>query len=375
MPIRLVVRVPRGSTVDVSEHTFTREKIVVGRSPECDLVLPGDEVRVSRKHIEVQKREGGYLLQDLGSRNGTILNDQVIKPESAHPLNETDVVKMGTVEMEVAGVILDDEERDQLGAIRKSRSTDVRAREDTHIESDPRERVALEAFKAISKQFIGADDFENDQQVRQFGELVRVALDILLEGLFRNLAARKEFEGEFDANVTMAFQRESNPIKTMEELERFKSFPLNWKEGRSVFDMKDSLERAIKDVNQHQMGLLAGMQQVLDAIVQKLDPMEIEKAAFEKSSMLGRMNKSRLAWQEYLETYSDFLAESSKLFNDVIYPNLQRGYLLSHKEKTRIMQSVDSLQKKAVEAARQAELNRVRAAESGDDSRAGDDSA
>lgn len=354
MPIRLLVRVPRGSTVETSEHTFTRGKITVGRSPDCDLVLPGDEVRVSRRHIEVHRREGGYLLQDLGSRNGTLLNDELIQPESSHPLNEGDVVKMGSVEMEVHAVVLDERSEDAVDAIRKSRNTTSRRQPPTSVEPDPRETAAYDAMRAISQHFTGVGDFETPEQVRLMGELVRVGMDILLEGLFQNLAARKEFEGEFDANVTMAFQREANPIKMMQELERFKSFPLNWKEGRTVLEIKDSLERAIKDVNQHQMGILAGMQQVLDAIIQKLDPMEIEKRAVEKASMLGRMNKSRLAWQEYLEVYSEFLAESSKLFNDVIYPNLQRGYLHSHKEKTRIMQSAQDLQRKAVEAAKKA---------------------
>lgn len=346
MPIHIVVRVPRGSTVDVSEHTFTRSVITIGRSPECDLVLPGDELRVSRQHIRIERRKGGYLLVDLGSRNGTLLNDAIIPPSSTHPLNETDVIKMGSVELEIANVILDDNTKDKVRAIRKGSNTSGR-QAPTSAPSDPREAAALRAMQNVSKHFLGNDQFSSPEQVTLFGELMRVSLDILLEGLFQTLSARKEFEGEFDANVTMAFQRDSNPIKMMQELERFKNFPLNWQERTDVHEVKDSLERAFKDVNQHQMGLLAGMQQVLEAIIKRLDPIEIEKTATDKAGLLGRMNKSRLAWQEYLDTYSEFLAESSKLFNEMIYPNLQKGYLLSHKEKTRIMQSAQDLQAKA----------------------------
>ena len=353
MPIHIVVRVPRGSTVDVSEHTFTRSVITIGRSPECDLVLPGDELRVSRQHIRIERREGGYLLVDLGSRNGTLLNDEVIQPSSTHPLNETDVIKMGSVELDIQNVLLDDQTKDKVRAIRKGSNTSGRQAPSV-VTSDPKEGAALRALQSVSKHFLGNDQFATPEQVTLFGELLRVSLDILLEGLFQTLSARKEFEGEFDASVTMAFQRDSNPIKMMQELERFKTFPLNWQENRDVHEVKDSLERAIKDVSQHQMGLLAGMQQVLEAIIKRLDPLEIEKAATEKASLIGRMNKSRLAWQEYLDTYSEFLAESSKLFNEMIYPNLQKGYLLSHKEKTRIMQSAQDLQAKAAEAAENA---------------------
>jgi len=338
--------------VDVSEHTFTRAVITVGRSPECDLVLPGDEVRVSRQHIRVERREGGYLLVDLGSRNGTLLDDKLIEPGSTHPLHEGSVVKMGTVEMQVSAVILDNETRDKVGAIRKSGHTD--GRKHSEIVKDPREAAALRALQSVSKHMLGVDDFQTPEQLTLFGEMIRVSLDVLLEGLFQTLSARKEFEGEFDASVTMAFQREANPLKMMQELERFKKFPVDWKSSSDVMAVKDSLERAIKDVSQHQMGLLAGMQQVLEAIIKRLDPIEIEKAAMGKASLIGRMSKSRLAWQEYMETYSEFLAESSKLFNEMIYPNLQKGYLLSHKEKTRIMQSAQDLQKKAEQAAKHA---------------------
>jgi predicted component of type VI protein secretion system len=344
MPIRIVVRVPRGTTTDVSEHTFTRAKIVIGRSPECDLVLPGDEVRVSRQHIRIERREAGYLLVDLGSRNGTLLNGQLVESGSTQPLNETDVIKMGSVELEVARVVLDDAPAadEQAGAIRKDRQSAVRA-----AGGDPLESAALQGLKAISQHFIGESEFSTPEQVKQFSEMIRISLDTLLEGLHKALSQRKQFEGEFDAQVTMAFQRDANPIKQKQELEQFKRFPLDWKLQPPLTEVKDSLERATRDIAQHQMGLLAGMQQVLDAIVKRLDPLEIEKAARDKASLFRRLAPAKIAWNEYLNTYSAFLAESSKMFNEMIYPNLQKGYLLSHKDKSRIMQSVMDLRAKA----------------------------
>lgn len=357
MPIRIVVRVPRGSTTEVSEHTFTRSKILVGRSPECDLVLPGDEVRVSRQHVRLERREGGYLLVDLGSRNGTLLNDAIVPPGSTHPLNETDVMKMGTVELEVIRVVLDERAEDKQDAIRKGNNTSGRV---PAVGSDPRERAALESLQAVSKFFVGEGEFTSPEQVKLFGEMIRMSLDILLEGLFSALSQRKQFEGEFDASVTMAFQREANPMKSKQELAQFKRFPVDWKLQPPLHEVKDSLERATKDIAQHQMGLLAGMQQVLDAIVKRLDPLKIEEKSKEKAGLLGRLSPGKLAWHEYLSTYSEFLAESSKMFNEMIYPNLQKGYLLSHREKTKILASAAELAKRAevvAEAAAQSAAN------------------
>ena len=46
---------------------------VMGRSPECDLVL--DVAAVSRRHIILTKENGRIYVQDLGSRNGTYINN------------------------------------------------------------------------------------------------------------------------------------------------------------------------------------------------------------------------------------------------------------------------------------------------------------
>ncbi|QEG32840.1 SpoIIE family protein phosphatase [Bythopirellula goksoeyrii] len=49
------------------------EHWVMGRSPECDLVL--DVAAVSRRHIILTKENGHIFVKDLGSRNGTYINN------------------------------------------------------------------------------------------------------------------------------------------------------------------------------------------------------------------------------------------------------------------------------------------------------------
>ncbi|HEY1523631.1 MAG TPA: DUF3662 and FHA domain-containing protein [Solirubrobacteraceae bacterium] len=58
--------------------------VTLGRSRECDIVL--QDPNVSRKHAEVRPRGGSWVVQDLGSTNGSRLNgrsiqgSEVVKP-------------------------------------------------------------------------------------------------------------------------------------------------------------------------------------------------------------------------------------------------------------------------------------------------------
>jgi len=48
------------------------ERTTIGRSPDCEIFL--DDVTVSRKHAVLTQRDGTFVIEDLGSLNGTFLN-------------------------------------------------------------------------------------------------------------------------------------------------------------------------------------------------------------------------------------------------------------------------------------------------------------
>lgn len=52
--------------------TLDRDELLIGRAPECDVVVP--DRQVSRYHARVRRSSSGYLLEDLASKNGTHLN-------------------------------------------------------------------------------------------------------------------------------------------------------------------------------------------------------------------------------------------------------------------------------------------------------------
>jgi FHA domain/zinc-ribbon domain len=49
----------------------------LGRHPDSDVYL--DDITVSRRHVEVERKGSGYVARDTGSLNGTYLNQQRIE--------------------------------------------------------------------------------------------------------------------------------------------------------------------------------------------------------------------------------------------------------------------------------------------------------
>lgn len=70
-----------------------RAEVVLGRTPECELMLQA--AGVSRRHCVVKRRGEQAILEDLGSTNGTLLNEQRLRPREARPLRSGDLIRVG----------------------------------------------------------------------------------------------------------------------------------------------------------------------------------------------------------------------------------------------------------------------------------------
>ncbi|MBV7412460.1 FHA domain-containing protein [Dermabacteraceae bacterium TAE3-ERU27] len=71
--------------------------VLIGRAPECTLVL--DDEYVSSRHARIMNRGGDWFVEDLGSKNGTLLAGRTI--DSPVPFKPGAKLRIGRTEVEL----------------------------------------------------------------------------------------------------------------------------------------------------------------------------------------------------------------------------------------------------------------------------------
>jgi pSer/pThr/pTyr-binding forkhead associated (FHA) protein len=89
----------------IRTFTFNQKTVSIGRDPASDVFL--DNTGVSRQHARIQRTPGGYVVEDLGSANGTLLNDQAVRQDF---LGDNDVIQIGKFSLWMS---IEEDRRDQ----------------------------------------------------------------------------------------------------------------------------------------------------------------------------------------------------------------------------------------------------------------------
>jgi hypothetical protein len=78
-------RAPRLPRFTLPPRDWTR--LLIGRSPGCEFVVT--DLSVSREHAELRRAGDNWLLADLGSMNGTLVNGyRIVAPTRVRPGDE-----------------------------------------------------------------------------------------------------------------------------------------------------------------------------------------------------------------------------------------------------------------------------------------------
>ena len=87
----LVLHEPGGARA----FRLVKPVVTLGRLAECDVVV--DDPGASRQHARIRRADGEWILTDLGSTNGTLVNDEVVQERM---LDDGDRITIGETVLE-----------------------------------------------------------------------------------------------------------------------------------------------------------------------------------------------------------------------------------------------------------------------------------
>lgn len=147
---RLHITLPDGG---VREHELEPDNRI-GRHPEQSIQVL--DRLVSKAHLVIRQVEGGWEVEDLGSLNGTYVNDERI--EGKMPLCDRDVVRIGETRLVF---------RDEVSAVTGNHRVTI----GDDLESAIRE----EARQSTADELAAAEEHDDEASLRQEYEKLRAA--------------------------------------------------------------------------------------------------------------------------------------------------------------------------------------------------------
>jgi hypothetical protein len=83
--------------VNGERRSFTKTKVSIGRAADCDLTLESDAV--SRRHAELMLRSGSFMVVDLNTSSGTLVNGRKIRGSAS--VTSGDEIRIGDFALRV----------------------------------------------------------------------------------------------------------------------------------------------------------------------------------------------------------------------------------------------------------------------------------
>jgi hypothetical protein len=143
------------------EILLSQDVTTLGRAPSCQVVLDSDFA--SRRHAQVIRRDQVYWLKDLGSKNGTLLNNEPVAGEIQ--LNDGAEIRIG----ETAFIFVDLEVTRTYPSVATAPATAL------HVEENTREvwvhgkklapRLSLKQFDLLKFLFLRAGEAVSKDEI------------------------------------------------------------------------------------------------------------------------------------------------------------------------------------------------------------------
>jgi hypothetical protein len=189
-------------TIKVGRNRNISEDIEVINEKDTSNIFFKNKKSVSRSHCEIFVEEFQWNVRDLGSRNGTFLNNKKLKPKEAFPLRDKDILSLGSnvclcIELEEDSTDFEiDENKDDATDIDIFRKP-LPEKEDERTRTKVNKIFYLEALTNEYKGYAFKIDFSNQDSI----ELLRLLdmnssskINLIFQGSTITLENRDNFD-------------------------------------------------------------------------------------------------------------------------------------------------------------------------------------
>ena len=174
----------------------------------------------------------------------------------------------------------------------------------------------------------------NDISEEQLPELTRnialVAKDSM-SGMMQTMIARAHMKNEFRLSMTTIQTEENNPLKfciNYEQLVHYMLLNPISKSGSGYLNAEQAVKQSFFELQEHQLGVMAGMKSALIYMLEKLSPEKISQQTDRvKSKTISLANKKSRYWEAYKNLYQDIQSEDD-VFNTLFANEFCRAYEL-----------------------------------------------
>jgi type VI secretion system FHA domain protein len=186
--------------------------------------------------------------------------------------------------------------------------------------SPPRNDMTMQEVLAGA----GLTDVRVDPDLaRDFGQILRV----VVSGLMELLEARKDFKSEFGVGITTFKRIANNPIKCSADVDDA-LHNLFVKHSPAYLPAVKAFEEALRDVQSHQLAMLAGLRTVFDNMLDEFDPDRLQAnfdAQAKRGALLAKPPQWRY-WEQYREKVEAMLRDRDRTFRALIGDELADAY-------------------------------------------------
>ncbi len=366
--------------------TFRQDGGVIGRGEDCDWVIPDQERLLSSHHARVSFRDGAYFLTDTSS-NGIVLenNGAVLQKGLPQRIEHGNRFRMGRYRLHASL-------RQRIGTpenpVGQTMPAGAVIPDDAFLELDPLQAVAPQAdyiseldllrnaadqapemAVAVDEQSLPVPELVTPVIAsepppaakpsglplafwREFGEALGIELGDLdeparqalavqaaqllrqsLGGLQQALRTRGELKNELRLPQTGVQGVSSNPLKHAEgrDLMRALLRPL----GAQPMSAQRCVSRAFRDLQAHQVALLAGSRAVVRGMLEQCSPeqlvLQFERERKPLVPTAGSRWRAYRRWHQRLQRDDDW---SERLFGS--------GFAQAYEEQVRLIATLDT---------------------------------